>query len=451
MTTDNTKERVDNYKWHDYFTQEEREIAYMVGDGTKEKFCTATLGIPRLITKTHATKQIGEVPTVTVNDDDYSEKFQDNSALINTFFGYGTIFVFPFLNGLGDLDIEIIKYDDEYHDIIYVEENGRLVLVTYNKNETLMIDTEPQVKTVYYKHYLEKDAYYFLKFYRDTNDNTVYLEGHDGKQPTCKGGKMLITKQQLRLNNVEKGVPVYAEAIKLINDADRTYTEMLNAQDLLRPIVGIPHALIGSTVRDEAVKANSPIVMSEYSRLFAVIPGMKETQLDWKYFGGTYDPKPYIETLNVILDLVSKKSGLGARYLSYDNQQGGLRTAKEVVYSQNEAFINQALLNQSVDQVIYDIAWGFWKLNGNLDNTSEPKIVVEMQDSVFNTTDDYYAALDLMMTDGLLDPVQYLIERLEITEEKAKTLLADSDSLDKKVDKIVPPKEDVDETRERDL
>lgn len=441
MTTDNSRERSDNYRWHKYYTQEEREISYMVGTGDKASFCTATLGIPRLITKTLATKQIGELPIVTVNKTDYSEKFKDNSALINTFFGYGTIFVFPFIDGLGNLDIEIIKYDDDYNDLMYVEENGRLVMVTYNKNETLAIDKEPLVKTVYYKHYLENDAYFFLKYYKDTNDRTIYLEGHDGKQPTCKGGKMLITKQQLRLNSVEKGVPVYAEAIKLIQDADRTYTEMLNAMDLLRPIVGIPHALIGNTVRDAALEANEPIVMSEYSRLFAVIPGMKESELDWKYFGGTYDPKSYIETLNIVLDLVSKKSGLGARYLSYDNQQGGLRTAKEVVYSQNEAFINQALLNQSVEQVISDIAWGFWKLNGNLDSTEIPVIVVEMQDSVFNTTDDYYAALDLMMTDGLLDPTQYLIERLEITEEKAKTLLAESESVDTTIDNAITPEE----------
>lgn len=427
----------DMYKWHEYFTEEERELSYLVGNGEYKTFCTATLGAPKLITRTHATKQIGEKPVVSVEKVDYSDKFEDNSALINTYFGYGTIFVFPFVNGLGKLDIEIIKYDDKYNNLTYVEENKRLVLVEYNKSELLMIDNEAKTKTVYYKHYLKDEAYYFLKWYKSDEGQKVYLDKMDGSSPTCKGGKMLITKHELKLNSTEHGKPVYAEAIKLIRDADRTYNEMMNAMELLRPIVGIPGKLVGSTLRAEAKNAKSPIFMSEYSRIFAVVPGLGEELTDWKYFGGTFDPKPYIETMNVILDLVSKKTGLGARYLSYDMQQGGLRTAKEVVFSQNEAFINQSLLNQSVELLIEDIAWGFWKLSGNLDNLNEPIIEIEMQDSIYNTTDDYFAALDQLQLNGDLDLLAYLQERFKMTEEEAQKLIGNSESQTPSVDKVV--------------
>ena len=431
----------DMYKWHEYFTEEERELSYLVGDGEYKTFCTATLGIPKLITRTHATKQIGEKPNVTVEGADYTDKFEDNSRLINTFFGYGTIFVFPFINGLGELDIEIIKYDDKYKNLTYVEENNRLVLVEYNVSKLLKIDDKAETKTVYYKHYLKDDAYYLVVYYKDQN-RKVYLRDNSGIEYNestirAKGGKMLITKHELKLNSTEHGKPIYAEGINLIRDADKTYNEMLNSMELLRPIVGIPSKLVGNTVRDQAKKANSPIFMSEYSRLFAVIPGLEEELSSWQYFGGTYSPTSYIETLNVILDLVSKKTGLGARYLSYDMQQGGLRTAKEVVFSQNEAFINQSLLNQSVELLIYDIAWGFWKLSGNLDDLNEPIIEIEMQDSIYNTTDDYFAALDQLQLNGDLDLLAYLQERFKMTEEEAQKLIGNSEAQTPSVDKVV--------------
>lgn len=435
------EEASDMYKWHEYFIEEERELSYFSGDGEYNTFRTATLGIPRLITRTHATKQICEKPIVTVDDTDYTDNFLDNSRLINTFFAYGTIFVFPFVNGLGELDIEIIKYDDKYKNLTYVEENNRLVLVEYNVSKLLKINDNVETKTVYYKHYLKDDAYYLVAYYKDQN-RKIYLKDNSGEEYNestvrAKGGKMLITKHELRLNSTEHGKPIYAEAIKLIRDADKTYNEMMNSMQLLRPVVGIPSKLVGSTVRDQAKKANSPIFMSEYSRLFAVIPGLEGELSNWQYFGGTYSPSSYIETLNVILDLVSKKTGLGARYLSYDMQQGGLRTAKEVIYSQNESFINQSLLNQSVELLIKDIARGFWKLSGNLDKLNEPKITIEMQDSVFNTTEDYFAALDQLQLNGDLNSLEYLQERFKMTKEDAQRLLGNSESQTPSVDKVV--------------
>ena len=407
-------------QWYDMYSQATLKQKFLAGGGKVIEFKAATLNLPKTISRIWTVKQISELPAVKINGVEYEEVF--NQAIlknidvpVNKLLALGSIFVVPYLNKKGQVIYDVIADDDTINYLDYYIQDEELQYLIYVKSEKVMFEGQPKMVNMKYEHYIKDGVYYFKQYY--TINSTYYVNSNDGTIP-ISNEKMLPFKVDLRINADSVGTPIWANAANMIEDCNKTYFEMMNAMELLRPVVGIPQALAGSSAR-----SNDEITaMSDYHRLFMVVPGLEGLN-EWKYFGGTYDPTPYIATLNAQLSDVSMQCGFGRKYLSYD-EAGGLRTAKEVVFSQNDTFINQLMINQVIEYLIKRLMISSYHLLNNLFLEDE-QVEVIFEDSVFNTREEYMAQLEFDRSLGVINNEFYLQERYP--QEKVEDIIARND------------------------
>lgn len=378
---------------HDFYNKAEITTDYLTGEGTPCTFSSGTLSLPKLISRIWTTRQVGELPTVTVGDKSIQEDMfpndilKDIAPLVNKLMAYGKVIVVPYTNTLGEIAFDVMsEYDNS---VKYFQTDGNLEQLEYRVLTEFLVDKVIKTKTVYHIYYKEGNSFYYQRYFKE-NKGIVYLNDPNGNP---YNGSSPISEDEmppfiinLRLNADSLGLPVYYNAIKNIEDSDKTYHEMLNVMELLRPIVGIPQALLGSDNRNE-----KKFTVSSVHRMFAYIPGMSEI-MDWKYFGGTFDPTPYLNALDVQLNLVSIHSGLGHRFLSFDRNTGGTKTATEVSYGQQDLFINQVMINQTINELLIKMVRSSWQIL-NDEWLDAKNIKVKFEDSIYNNVLEYRAQL----------------------------------------------------------
>ncbi|MFV0395337.1 MAG: hypothetical protein ACK5LC_13240, partial [Coprobacillaceae bacterium] len=314
--------------WFDMYSMATMCSQFLTGGGTLVDFKTATLNLPKTISRIWTVKQVSELPAIKINEKEYSEvlgkdMLSDIAVPVNKLLALGTMFIIPMMNKKEEIVYDVIVDDDSITYLDYYCEDDELKYLIYVRSERIMgIDNKSKMVNMRYEHYIDSSKVYrFEQYYYD--NKKIYVNDNDGIKP-ISNDMMLPFKVDLRINADGYGMPIWANACNLIEDCNKTYHEMMNSMELLRPVVGIPSGLTTASGRgNEDIRT-----ISKYNRMFAVIPGLDELK-DWQYFGGTYDPAPYINTLNAQLSDVSLQCGFGRRYLSYD-EQGGLKTAKEV-------------------------------------------------------------------------------------------------------------------------
>lgn len=392
--------------WNSIYTQGTYKSSFLGGGGKLLEFKSATLNLPKLISRIWTIKQVSELPMIKINDVDVDEIFnqavlKDIAVPINKLLALGTIFVVPYVNTRNELTYETIAQDDNITALSHYSIDDELVFLKYTRSEKLFIDNEVVIKQVTTHHYMADNVYYCQRYYEE-NNKRYYLDDMDGKQP-ISNDKMLPFKVELRINADAYGLPIYANAVNLIEDCNKTYHEMINAMELLRPIVAIPQSLASSSERN-----NDDVAMiSNYHRVFAIIPGMDASETDWKYFGGNFNPNGYIEALNNQLSDVSIQCGFGRKYLSYDKQDG-MKTATEVIFSQNDMFVSQLMINQTMALLIKRLISSFYYLRFK---TFNEEIDVVFEDSVYNSETEYFKCLEFDVMNGLISKEFYLKER----------------------------------------
>lgn len=392
------------WNWFKEYNKGEFETSYLNADGQLCVNKTATLKLPKLITRIWTVKQVGELPDVTLNgkplDDSglNSKPLEDIGEAISTLFGLGKCFIVPFEKSNGTMGYDII-HNWNVDGLTYFEEDEKLVSLKYSRNEDFLEGEKVKSETVNYTHKLVKGYYYLYKHvYR--NNTKVIL--HDETSPISEG-RMLPFELKLKINHDCSGVPVWANAIEQIYDADKANNEMHDVMERLKPIVGIPSGLMEESMRSDGSKVRT---LSQYHKMFAIIPGLNDNQ-EWKYFGGGFDPDPYIKLIDFTLNNISEHSGLGHRALSYDRATGQIKTATEVVFSNNDVMVNQSMLNQTSEELVK----GLVEVAYYIENKEWPKsIEVTFNDAVFDNKADYYEQLKYDMAQGNISLEFYLGE-----------------------------------------
>lgn len=381
--------------YYELYKQDSNEITYLTTEESMECFKTGTLRIPYMVSRMWTVKQIGELPTITVNDNSLTDIFeqdilQDIAKPVNALMAVGRVFIVPFLTNKGTYDFDVLI--KERDNVTHFEKDEELQTLVYHRQEKIMIGNIIEEKTIYYEHFMLKGAYFFKKYYEDTNGRT-FIDGMDGKMPIAKD-RMLPFKIDLSLGFDSIAVPIWANAYFQIKDLYNAYTEMLNVMDRLTPIVGIP-AMLG--------ERNKVTALGGYSKMFALIPGLKD-EMEWKYFGGGYSPDAYIKHMDYILNNISQHCGLGHRALSYDQVTGTAKTATEVTYANNDVMINQALVNQTVYEMLKRLVASFYYIKNNTWLTDK-EIEITFEDAIFNTKDAYIEQLknDILQKNISLD------------------------------------------------
>lgn len=367
----------------------------------------ATLNLPKLIVRAHTVGLLSELPMIKVADVkdgdqvDVNDKFdmnvtKDIAYPLSLLLALGKIFIVPFVDGKGNLKYETVAYNDDYKGIKYYEEDGELKYLYYKcKQPILHSDGSVRVRVVNNEHYIELDGTYRFKEWYVSGNSMVYLNGNDGSKVLAKGDMMLPFKVDLKINADAFGYPIWYNAKYLIEDSNKTYFELMQELEVNQTIVALPEGLTSQNVRtgDKEV--------STLPRRFTVIRGLDEDN-KINVYGGNYDPNGYFTTLNNQLSLISLHSGLGNEYLRFD-KQGGMRTAKEVVYSQNDTYVNREMLNQTLESILRRLVSAYYYIKFN---NPRPYIAIQFEDNIYTSNEDY------------LDRVQQAFEAGAITKEE---------------------------------
>lgn len=356
---------------------------YMGGNSELQEFSSATLNLPKTITKIWLYRLVGETPSITYGDEPLDLDKIPYIKLISQGLAYGKIVVIPYLNTIGEYQIEI-RTMDEIKELS--ERNGRIYYLNYKTNET--------DNTYIYNR--DNDSYQYIQKdnFHETAD--IVIDNVKPQPFICN----------LESTDSRTARPVWSDGYHLIEDCNKTYHEMMNAMELLRPIVGIPQSL----TRDKDRRGgNIPYSMSSLNRMFAVIPGLEGDQLNWNYFGGTFDPEPYVKTLNMQLANLGQAVGLGKTYLKYEDKAPERRTATEVEFSMNDVFIYQKLLAKQIESwVIQLVAQMFeaYSINYNME-----LIGIEFEDSIHNSATEDTRQLEFDLVNEVIQPEFYLKQR----------------------------------------
>lgn len=388
-----------------YYTLFTKESNTKTMTNSQDKVCTfetASMKIPQLVSRMWTTRLVGELPAVTVAKKNLEETFQKDfmrelDKPINALMGIGQIYVIPFLSAKDELKFDFVNENE--HKVESVSEGDELVYLKYEFKEKLYINDEVSEEVVYYVHRLKEGVYYHQRYYQK-EEIKVYLDGMDGTKKIADTF-MLPFKIDLTINFDKIGYPIWSNAYYQIKDVDNTYTEMLDVMERLSPVVGIP--------RDHtSEREDGTTVLGSDSRLFQLIKGIND-ETEWKYFGGGFDPKPFIEAMDFILNNVSEHCGLGHRRLSYDQVKGTVKTATEVTFSQNDLMINQSLINQTIEYLIKRLTKSFYYIK-NAKWLTDDDIEVVFEDAVFNTKEEYIKQLQYDVAMGNINKEFYLEE-----------------------------------------
>lgn len=403
----------DNINYFSLYNLEDYEFTYVTTEGINECITTSTFKIPQLISRMWATKLLGENPAVSLTQKDTPINDYFDQDIISQFYlgvhglmAIGRVFIYPYMTKAGKYDYDILIEDRD--NVKFYEQNGELQYLSYTKSEIMFEDGNPIPKLVTYEHYMENGAYYIKKYLiNKTSEKREYLDGHDGTEPISKI-KMLPFKVDLKLSFNDTPKPIWANAYMQIIDVYHTYTHMTGVMERLTPLVAIP----GGTSNEQPgmVRGNemATIIGGHASKVMTIIPGLDE-QFKPQYFGGGYDPEPFLKHMDLILNNISEHCGLGHRALSYDQQLGVLKTATEVTYSHNDAMINKSLLDNTVNEFIRLLIKSYYYMKENtwLDDKD---ITITNEDSVFNSREERVKELQFEIINGIITEEYFLQE-----------------------------------------
>lgn len=377
------------HNWYRLYNIGTLSTDFALLDGHFDKFTTASLNLPKMITNMWVTRQIGEKPIIKLNDE-HQEVPIDFKDMITKLYAYGKVIVVPYVNSFNEFHYVALT---NLTQIDYTVLDGRLVRLLF-KVESM---------SEYFLYQLDPE--FGLRQQRGTVDNSGVFQAITDWEPSLLQPFYL----ELNINAYKYPIPIWGNAVHLIEDANQTHHEMMLAMNLLRPIVSVPPTLeVNSYRKDEEVK---PAILHKNMRLFSYNPALSDDYNKLDYFGGTFNPEPYTKAMNYILSQIGILCGLGREALVFDPNTNSAarnpRTATEVLMSQNDIYINQNFLSEVTKDAIFKLVKEYYTFI-NI-NTDELEVII--QDNIL---DDEAKFMNMLFEDyqlGVISKEFYLSKR----------------------------------------
>ena len=379
--------KINNDKF-ELYNQKEFERMYVNGFG-EYTFTSGTLQLPKLITRIWVNKLIGEPPIVKLNNEIISNI--DYNRLILPLLAYGTVFVIPYINSKNEFDFTVLN-EKEISQYLITDDD--LVYLRFNKKFEYIENGNKKTDTVEYVYEMEDGICVHTRINKNKN---IYVDGYN---KTKISNNMFPFCEQLRINADDIGSPIWWNASGLIMDCYKVFHDIMLNTDIQRPVNAIPIFLTPRTDTDE-------LKLHARNSQFTHISTNDENQ-SWQTFGGNYNPSPYIQSMDIILNQISLLCGLGSKYLSFDRTQNAVRTAREVSLNQNDLFINVNMIRQTVDNILEKLVARYSLLVHNKEDNLNIEIIFE--DGIFTSQEEYRQQLILDFNNGAITKEFYLSE-----------------------------------------
>lgn len=364
--------------------------------------------LPKIIVDTWKTRLLSELPTIT-------DKSKNNllptvepylDKIVFNLLAWGEMFTLP-LKINGNWIIQIINnYSNSK--VSYTENNTDIVEFSYTTTEKRLRNNEYvsiEITNVY--EYVNNVQYYWQVI-----DGTKQNETILSNQPVVK-------RHLLTFNSDCIGEPIYSSACTQIQGADLTLARMNMEEEVNKTEVGIP---LGRMISNEVRSINKALVLPK-SNKYVQLPGDENSENI--YSGGKFNPEPYIKALNIKLNTISMLVGFGHRYLSYDESNSGVTTAKGVGANLNTLYASKEKLQQIISGVIIGIIHtlgsveqGAYRNISYYKFSTSEEIDVMWKDNVFTTEDEKRDNLFKDYEIGIISKEYYLKEAYKLTQEE---------------------------------
>lgn len=405
------------FYWQNIYNMGDKTTTFNTRGG-KFSFKSASLQLPKLITRSWVVRMLGEHPKLTFNNEIIHSDI-DYTDMITKLFAYGKIIVVPYINDFNEFKYYCIH---NFNNLDVVLLSGAITQLTI-----------PTMSNQYYQYQLDLPSNRMLV--REVIEDEEKL-----MRPISEWEPTVLTPFYLELNiNADRyPVPIWGNAVDLIEDANIAHHELMIAMNLQRPIVLIPDTVGGAGLHsDTNTGIEAPYFLSEHMRAISTISGLDQDLQMIKQIGGNFDPKPYVDSLNYMLSQIGVLCGLGKDALNFKEQGGTSNsrvTATEIVYAQNDAYVNSNMVKRIVAKAIAILESA--KLSYDKGQEIDYRLIdVFVQDNLADNKQEFNAMLSEDYRLGVISKEFYLSQRYpefnindiinkEITNEVSNELVA---------------------------
>lgn len=234
-----------------------------------------------------------------------------------------------------------------------------------------------------------------------------------------------VLKLEVRKIQTPDGLPCYSSADELIREYNRLWILQQHAVEITQPLMMIPDGYmqtnkeINRREENDAQAKKSQLnsfVFDKNATHFRRIEGASEEIIvsDFKY-----DFEKFEKNKLDVLRQISSAVQVDLPFLLKD-MDGGFKTATEVITNRHALYQTVEMYKGTLVRLIKSI----YGLNAE----------VIIYDSIKDDQTEYYKALQADVASGIIDQIQYVMERYSKTEEEARLMVTGSESKDETKD-----------------
>lgn len=390
-------------------------------------------------------------------DDKEAEKFV-NEVLANNDFRMNAPQLFELMFALGtcsfvaSIEGEDIVIDYIHGDMIFPLkwDNGKIVECAF---ATVGGDDENTAYELIIYSKNEFGNYEISKINLDADGNEVLTQAdvEEAQQYAVDTGsdipQFAVCKTNI-VNNYDKtsplGMSVFGNAINVLKSIDETFDGIHNEFKTGKKRIFVKSGLRSVKVEDDIANATNAV----YAQIDDEDTTFYET--DWT---GEHQDKPpiyesnmtlrvneYQQGMEMLLNMFSKKVGLGENYYTFD--KGAIQTtATAVISAKSDLFRNIRKQELAVESALIGLSRAILNLGNQLGHNFdvEQNITVNFDDSIIEDTEKTQQEAMSEYNAGLIDQVEYIAITRKMTREQAQKFITEMQETDtmKQVDSLL--------------
>lgn len=288
-------------------------------------------------------------------------------------------------------------------------------------------------RKVYYTHitYHEFDGYKYIRYnelYKSFTDNELgkeidfaymFPEVQNPYEIETDTPHFQVFKPNLA-NNLDLasplGISIFANSLDRFKALDTKYDSFMNEFELgKKRIIVDPTTLKARVVGSEDGRAQLVQYFDKNDKVYVAVEGM-EGQAP-KEIDFNLRATEHIEGINAELNWLSSNVGLGSNFYKFDGVS--VKTAKEVISENSDAYRTKTHHQLIVDDVIYDMVKAICQLEGIRTNS----INILHDDSIIEDKDTEQVRAQQEVNVGLRSKKDYLMNIRGMSEEEAELQL----------------------------
>ncbi len=417
---------------------------YYIYNGDKKVLKTRkTIGIAKKICEDFADLLLNEKVVFNIGDKKESQVVNDildqndfyilaNKAVEKTFWGGIGAFVLSIKDLIYDTNTNIIKADQDSKLKIEFVTADKIIPLSFEGEKItecafVINKTINNKKCMYISiHRKNENGNYIIEnhlFRLDKSDN-IQEELIDNaiKEIDTKGNKAWFSVLRPNIsNNLHEdspfGMSVFANAIDIIKALDIVFDSLTNEFILGRKRIFVKSDMLKPDPKTGGLK----LVFDENEIVFHSLPEDNNDRSQIVESDMKLRVTEHEQALQLILDILSSKVGLGDKY--YEFRKTGIATATQVISENSDLFRTIRKHEIAIENCLYDLFRSILFIENTFFGANlkeDAEISINFDDSIIEDVAEIKKQALLELNAGLIDDIEYYKRVYKMTEEQAK-------------------------------